>query len=495
MSARPARDFWNIWNLCFGFFGIQFGLALQNSNLSRIFQSLGADVAAIPVLWIAAPMTGLLVQPVIGYYSDRTWNRFGRRRPYLLAGGIVAALALVAMPNAPTLFVAAGLLWILDGAINVAMGPIRALIGDALPHEQRARGYAMQTWFISVGSVIASVMPWCLAQCGVSNVAADGGVPQTVKLSFYLGAIAMAGALLWTTMTTREYAPDQLADFDGAHAKPPNRDVPSLALRRIGLLWMAVGVAIVGIALAVHADGEIVLLAAGVPMFGAAKWLTAHRRVPSLVAELVVDLHDMPPVMRRLAPVQLFSWFALFAMWTYTSPTVAQVYFAANDTNSSAWNEGSNWAGILFAAYNAVTAVVAMGLPRMTRRFGLRGSHAINLTLGGLGLLSFAVVRDPVWLLVSMIGVGFAWASILSIPYAFISDSAPASKMGAYMGIFNLFIVVPQIVAASFLGPVLRFYFHAHALDGLLIGGASLLVAAVLTIRIVDAEELTRRRS
>ena len=393
MADKPTQDFRTIWNLCFGFFGIQFGLALQNSNLSRIFETLGADVDAIPTLWIAAPLTGLLIQPVIGHYSDRTWSRYGRRRPYLVAGGVLAALALVAMPNAPTLFVAAALLWLLDGAVNVAMGPIRALVGDALPHAQRAKGFAMQTFFISVGSVIASVLPWCLARLGVANVA-GAGIPQTVKLSFYIGAVAMFGALLWTALKTREYSPQELQSV--------RRRADRSATRRAAACGDgAQRMDVDGIA-ATH-DGAIVRRGRGLANRDARRrrddlrrrprFSTARSATPDLIARLVADLHGMPRVMRQLAPVQLFSWFGLFAMWTYTTAAVARTDFAANDAISDAWNEGANWAGVLFAAYNAVTAVVAIGLPAMTRAFGLRGAHAINLVLGGHR--AAVVRRDP----------------------------------------------------------------------------------------------------
>jgi maltose/moltooligosaccharide transporter len=441
-------------------------------------------VDAIPILWIAAPLTGLLVQPVIGHYSDRTWGRFGRRRPYLLAGGVLAALALFAMPNAPTLFAAAALLWLLDGAVNVAMGPIRALIGDSLPHAQRARGFAMQTFFISVGSVIASVLPWCLARMGVPNVATSG-VPQTVKVSFYIGAVAMVGALLWTTLTTREYSPDELKHFDDALIATSGEDPPRATMARSGALWVGVAALATTLLLIVRADWQIILLAGGALIYGLTKIFASRGTAPDLITQLVVDLHAMPRVMRQLAPVQLFSWFGLFAMWTYTTATVAQTDFSASDTVSDAWNEGANWAGLLFAAYNAVAAVVAVGLPAMMRALGFRGAHAVNLVLGGVGLLSFAVIHDPRWLFTSMIGVGFAWASILSVPYALLSDSVPPRRIGAYMGIFNLFIVIPQILAASLLGVVLKHAFDNSPLAGVLIGGACLVIAGALTF-IID---------
>lgn len=491
MNTQPPLKFWAIWNMCFGFGGIQFGLALQNANLSRIFQTLGADVDQIPVLWIAAPLTGLLVQPVIGHYSDRSWSRYGRRRPYLAAGGVLAALALVAMPNAPTLWIAAALLWVLDGAINVAMGPIRALIGDCLPPAQRPRGFAMQTLFISAGSVIASVMPWCLAQLGMANVAPGGGMPDTVKVSFYLGALAMAGALLWSAWRTREYAPNELAAFVEPSVSAVDRTHPPPRLRRSAFAWIGAGTLSLLVLAATGADWQLHLIGAGLLAYGVCEWLTAGYRAPDLVAQLVIDLHGMPVMMRRLAPVQMCSWFALFAMWTYTTAAVAQIHFGAKDTASDAFNAGANWTGVLFAAYNAMTIFVALALPLLTRRLGLRGSHVVNLTLGALGLLSFAVIRDPLWLLASMAGVGFAWASILSVPYALLADSVPAERMGAYMGIFNLFIVIPQLLAAGALGFVLRRFFDSAPLAALVAGGVTLLVAALLTLRVREPPDAT----
>ncbi|HZP66090.1 MAG TPA: MFS transporter [Rudaea sp.] len=486
-NQQPPLAFWPIWNLCFGFFGIQFGLALQNANLSRIFQTLGADVEQIPALWIAAPLTGLLVQPIVGHYSDRTWGRFGRRRPYLAIGGALAALALIALPNASRLWVAAALLWVLDGGINVAMGPIRALIGDSLPPAQRPRGFAMQTFFISAGSVIASVLPWCLAQLGAANVAAPGGVPDSLRYAFYIGAAVTASALGWSAVAAREYAPAELATFTA----PPAADIgmlPTTRLRRSGFAWCALGLAALAMLVLTGAEWQLDLIGAGALAYGAIELAVAAGGAPRLIRQLVADLHRMPATMRRLAPVQMCSWFALFAMWTYTTATVAQVHFAAKDTMSDAFNAGANWTGVLFAAYNAVTVVLAVQLPAMTRRLGLRGAHALNLVFGALGLASFALIRDPAWLLASMVGVGFAWTSILSVPYALLSDSVPAERMGAYMGIFNLFIVLPQLVAAGALGFVLRAWFGNAPLAALVAAAVALLAAAALTFRIREPD-------
>ncbi|KQZ56969.1 MULTISPECIES: MFS transporter [unclassified Lysobacter] len=487
-TSRPPVGFWQIWNMCFGFMGLQFGLALQNANVSRIFQTLGASIDDIPALWIAAPLTGLLVQPIIGYCSDRTWGRLGRRRPYFLAGAIIAALALIAMPNSPTLWSAAALLWLLDAAINVSMGPLRSFVGDQLPSSQRPAGYAMQTMFIAAGAVIASLLPWLLAQCGVSNLAAAGGIPDTVKLAFYLGAAVLFGTLAWTVLSTREYPPDALAAFeDEAPATPPS-PVPA-HVRYTGMLWCAAGLAAFLAIRLSQADARLHLLAAGLFAYGAIQLIAGYSRARNPITAIIADLLTMPTIMRQLVPVQCFSWFALFAMWIYTTAAVTGVHFATEDTRSAAYNDGANWAGVLFAAYNGFAVLAAMLIPWMTRRLGLRLSHMLNLVLGGCGLLSFLLIRDPHWLLLSMVGVGFAWASILSLPYALLSDSVPAGKMGVYMGIFNLFIVIPQLLAASILGFLLKTFFGNAPICAMLIGGVSLLLAALCVVRVGKVAE------
>lgn len=482
-TNRLPVGFWQIWNMCFGFMGLQFGLALQNANVSRIFQTLGAGIDDIPALWIAAPLTGLLVQPIIGYYSDRTWGRFGRRRPYFLAGAIVAALALIAMPNSPTLWSAAALLWILDAAINVSMGPLRSFVGDQLPSSQRPAGYAMQTLFIAAGAVIASLLPWLLAQFGVSNLAAAGGIPDTVKLAFYLGAAVLFGTLGWTVLSTREYPPDVLAAFEDAKPAAPPPPLPAY-VRYTGMFWCAAGLAAFLAIRLTQTDARLHLLAAGLFAYGAIQLIAGFSRARNPLTAIIADLLTMPATMRQLVPVQCFSWFALFAMWIYTTAAVTSVHFATQDTRSAAYNDGANWAGVLFAAYNGFAVLAAMLIPWMTRRLGLRLSHLLNLVLGGCGLLSFLLIRDPHWLLLSMVGVGFAWASILSLPYALLSDSVPAGKMGVYMGIFNLFIVIPQLLAASILGFLLKTFFGNAPIFALLIGGVSLLLAALCVMRV-----------
>ena len=482
MTQKPSLSFWQIWNMCFGFMGIQFGFALQNSNVSRIFQTLGASVDNIPALWIAAPLTGLLVQPIVGYFSDRTWGPLGRRRPYFLAGAILATLALIAMPNSPVLWVAAGLLWILDASINISMEPFRAFVGDQLPSAQRPTGYAMQSFFIGVGSVVASALPWAFAKYGISNTAAAGAIPDTVKYAFYAGAVALFGAIGWTVLSTREYPPDQLAEFD--RSRPARLERPGRAGGYAPWLWLAAGAAGIALVYFTHVDKQLYLLAGGLAAYGAVQIAVGLSRSRNLFTDIVADMHAMPATMRQLAVVQFFSWFALFAMWIYTTSAVTAVHFGSSDTQSVAYNDGANWVGVLFAAYNAFAALAALLIPAMTRRFGLRVSHLVNLCLGGFGLISFLLIRDPQWLLLSMAGVGFAWASILSLPYALLSDSLPADKMGVYMGIFNFFIVIPQLLAASVLGFLLKIFFGNAPINALLIGGVSLIVAGVCTLRV-----------
>ena len=483
MTTKPRLSFWQIWNMCFGFLGIQFGFALQNANVSRIFQTLGASMDDIPILWIAAPLTGLIVQPIVGYLSDRTWTGLGRRRPYFLVGAILASLALFVMPNSSVLWMAAGLLWVLDASINISMEPFRAFVGDQLPVKQRASGYAMQSFFIGVGSVVASMLPFLLAKFGVDNTAGPGEVPATVHYAFYFGGAVLLGAILWTVFTTREYPPDRLHAWDEA---PPlaSRPRDNGRMRRNAMLWLVVGIAFI---VAVATQGwakELYILGGLVTAYGVLLFVRTLMGGEGGFQRIMDDLQDMPPTMRQLAVVQFFSWFALFAMWIYTTGAVTSVHYGSSDTTSAAYNEGANWVGVLFAAYNGFAALAAIVIPWMVKRWGLRTSHLINATLGGLGLISIAVIRDPQWLLLSMVGVGFAWASILSLPYALLSDSVPANKMGVYMGIFNFFIVIPQLVAASLLGLLLKVFFANQPIYALVIGGVSLIVAGLCVLRV-----------
>jgi maltose/moltooligosaccharide transporter len=486
-AARPALSFWQIWNMCFGFLGIQFGFALQNANVSRIFQTLGATLEQIPLLWIAAPLTGLIVQPIVGYLSDRTWTRLGRRRPYFLVGALLASIALVLMPRSPALWVAAGLLWILDASINISMEPFRAFVGDQLPVKQRPTGYAMQSFFIGVGAIVASMLPWILARAGVSNHAdAAGGIPDTVHYSFYIGAVVLFAAVGWTVLRTGEYPPEALRAFAAAQPEPaaPRVAANPAAARGKGLLWSALGIAGGVIVRVAALDQQLYILCALVLAWGVALLLQSVASPSGAFGGVMHDFEAMPYTMRRLIPVQFFSWLALFAMWIYTTAAVTQVHFGATDAQSEAYNEGANWVGVLFGAYNGFAALAAIAIPVIAARLGLRVAHLVNLFLGGLALISFRFVHDPSWLLAAMVGVGFAWASILSVPYALLANSVPAQKMGLYMGIFNFFIVIPQLVAASVLGFMLNALFGGAPIFALVLGGASFMLAGLLTLRV-----------
>jgi maltose/moltooligosaccharide transporter len=484
IHRKPRLSFWQIWNMCFGFLGIQFGFALQNANVSRIFQTLGAEVEEIPILWIAAPLTGLIVQPIVGYYSDRTWTSLGRRRPYFLFGAVAATLALFFMPNSPSLWIAAGLLWILDASINVAMEPFRAYVGDQLPTEQRPSGYAMQSFFIGIGSVIASLLPWLLTKAGVANTASPGEIPDTVKYAFYFGGAMLFLAVGWTIVSTREYPPDVLMRFDSPRATLHKTTTGRTT--RDAFIWLTAGLALLAAVAIAQLDKQLYLLGAGLAFYGFALLIASRSRSQTMFTQLMTDLHEMPDAMRRLGVVQFFSWFALFAMWIYTTSAVTAVHFGTTDTQSVQYNDGANWVGVLFAAYNGFAALAAIIIPVMVSRIGLRMSHLLNVWLGGLGLLSFILIDDPQWLLIAMIGVGFAWASILSLPYALLSDSVPAEKMGVYMGIFNFFIVIPQLLAASVLGFLLKTFFGGAPIYALVIAAVSLFIAGLCVLRVEE---------
>ena len=498
MKQKPALSFWQIWNMCFGFLGIQMGFALQNANVSRIFRTLGADMDEVAILWIAAPLTGLIVQPIIGYMSDRTWNRLGRRRPYFLVGAILASLALFVMPNSPYLWFAAGMLWIMDASINISMEPFRAFVGDNLPERQRTSGFAMQTFFIGVGAVVASMLPYIMANwLGIPNTAAEGQVPMSVKLSFYIGGAAFLLAVSWTVFRSTEYSPEELEAFE--ESRPPEHTAFDESLRSAGkyrtggIIWAVVGAAAWWIVAGNELDKQLFVLAGGFIAFGAlqivAGFLQDKGHTKNGFYEVMHDLFHMPVVMRQLAVVQFFSWFALFAMWIYGGEAVAFFHFGATEVGSQAYNDGVDWNGVLFGAYNGFAALAAIAIPFVANRIGCRMSHLVNMCLGGLGLISFYFISNPELLLVSEIGVGIAWASILSLPYALLSNNLPADKMGVYMGIFNFFIVIPQLVAASILGLLLREFFDLQPIYGLVIGGVSMIVAGFATLLVSKSAE------
>jgi len=503
VRPKPRLAFWEIWNMSFGFLGIQFGFALQNANVSRIFETLGASVENIPILWIAAPVTGLVVQPIVGYFSDRTWNRLGRRRPFFLGGALLASLALIAMPNSPALWVAAGMLWIMDASINISMEPFRAFVGDNLPSEQRTTGFAMQSFFIGTGAVVASVLPWVLTeQFGVANEAPAGVIPDSVRLSFYLGAAVFFVAVLWTVFRSKEYSPEEMASFAENQAREgaarERRTTAEYARNgrrqtRLGWILLAVGAAL-SLWLAAQEVYQVMILSGGLGVVGmlliVSGLMQRGGRTDNGFVTIVNDFQDMPRTMRQLAWVQFFSWFALFAMWIYTTAAVTSHLYGTTDTTSALYNEGANWVGVSFGAYNGVAAVVAFAIPVLARRTSRRIAHAICLVCGALGLMSIFVIPDPRFLLGSMVGVGIAWASILSMPYAILCGSLPPSKLGYYMGVFNFFIVIPQIVAAAVLGFLVGRFFGGHAIYALFIGGASLVLAAALTLRVDDQDEI-----
>lgn len=508
-SATPQKklSFWEIWNMSFGFFGIQFGFELQNSNVSRIFETLGANKDEIPILWIAAPVTGLIVQPIIGYLSDRTWHPYwGRRRPFFFIGAILATLALFVMPNSPSLWIAGGMLWILDASINISMEPFRAFVGDKLPPKQRTTGFAMQSFFIGVGSVIAALLPWVFTNWfSVSNTAESGQIPDSVKWSFYLGGIAYLTSVFYTVFTTKEFPPEDLEAF-----KKENKEAS---------FW----------------DG---------------------------VQETFGGIFKMPKTMAQLALVQFFTWFALFAMWIYSTNAVTSMKYdmkvdksivqimekdiqsilsqptvdakkkkqlkslqadineineyranqnpvtisinlanhyadSANTVFSAAekaslervkkqYNDGADWLSVCSSIRNGMAAVFAFIIPWIAFKTNRRMTHLICLVIGGVGLMSISWITNPTYIAVSMAMVGIAWASILSMPYAILSGCLPANKMGYYMGVFNFFIVIPQIVAATILGFFTMKLFNANTLNTIVLGGASMIVAGILTLWVKD---------
>ncbi len=485
-NSKPQLSFWQIWNMCFGFFGIQFAFALQNGSMSRIFQTLGAKMDDLAILWIAAPMTGLLVQPIIGYYSDRTWTRLGRRRPYFLVGAILTTLALFVMPNSSVLWFAAIMLWLLDASINVSMEPFRAFVGDQLPPEQRTRGYAMQSFFIGAGAVVAYLLPEMLTRLGVANTAAAGEIPPSVRLSFYIGGAVLICAMGWTIFRTREYPPEQLQGFDDAEPEAVDAPVPvSNARLAVEVASFTVPAAILAFCIRHYAwDKSLYLLAAGLVVYALLLLVTSGGRRGGGLGEIIHDVRNMPSTMQRLAVVQFFSWFALFAMWIYTTPAVTSLHFHSSDTTSIAYNEGADWVGVLFAAYSGFSAIAAFGLAPLSRRIGLRATHLVCLLIGGLSFIAFNFIRDPHWLLLPMAGIGIAWAAILAIPYSLLSGAVPAKKMGVYMGIFNFFIVIPQLVAASLLGFLLKTFFDNQAINALMIGGVSLIIAGLCVLMV-----------
>ncbi|MBK6667483.1 MAG: MFS transporter [Saprospiraceae bacterium] len=443
---KPLLSTASIWNMSVGFLGIQAGFALQNANASRILQNLGADTHQLGWFWLVAPITGMIVQPLIGHYSDRTWTSLGRRKPYFLTGAIMAAIGLILMPNAalftaflPALWVGAGMLMIMDASFNVAMEPFRALVADKLGTDQRTAGFAIQTGLIGIGAVIGSWLPTILTDWfGVSGTAVDGGVPSNVIWSFFIGAIILLGAILWTIFTTSEYSPEELAKFE------ENEETKSSPLNQ------------------------------------------------NVISSIVTDFMNMPKTMIQLSIVQFCSWFALFGMWVYSTPAIAEhVYgLAANDTKSPLFQQAGDKVGFIFGIYNLVATGFAFALPFIAKKIGRKYTHALSLVAGGIGLISIWYISDPNLLIFPMIGVGIAWASILAMPYAMLAGSIPAHKMGIYMGIFNFFITIPQIVNGLVSGPMIKYMYGNHAIYALMVAGGFMILGAIAAIFVKDTDDL-----
>ena len=441
--TKPNLRKADIWNMSMGFLGIQMGFALQNANASRILQTFGADVEHLSWFWLVAPITGMIVQPIVGHYSDKTWTRLGRRRPYFLAGAVLASLGLILMPNAglfaafiPALWVGAGMLMIMDASFNIAMEPFRALVADKLPSSQRTLGFSVQTVLIGIGAVVGSWLPYILAEgFGWGKTADEGEIPLNLIISFVVGAAILLGSIIWTVVTTSEYSPEELAEFDDVEEEIVTEEKSSLV-------------------------------------------------------DILKDFASMPETMKQLGLVQFFSWFALFSMWVFTTPAIAEHVFgvAKGDTSSPLFQEAGNWVGVIFGVYNAVSAVFAFFLPKIAASVGRTKTHALSLILGGLGLISIYFIQDKYWLLLSMVGIGIAWASILAMPYAILAGSIPAKKMGVYMGIFNFFITFPQIVNGIIGGPIVKHVYGGQAIWALVTAGVFMLLGAWSVMRVNDVD-------
>ncbi len=497
---KPTLSFWQIWNMSFGFLGIQFGFALQNANVSRIFETLGANIETIPILWIAAPVAGLIVQPIVGHMSDKTWNRLGRRRPFFLVGAILASLAIILMPNSPTLWIAAGMLWIMDASINISMEPFRAFVGDMLPSEQRTLGFSMQSFFIGTGAVIASSLPYMLTNWfGILNTAPEGEIPESVKFSFYIGGAVFFLAVLWTVISSKEYSPEELRRFSEEKEKDLNSNhsdsiIPAQKFFKLGIIWSTIGLigSIILHFILKEDDFGLYVLFIGSFIFGLlqiiSSFISKSGHDKNSLVSILSELYQMPKTMKQLAVVQVFSWFALFAMWIYTTPAVTRHIYGTDDPTSQLYNQGADWVGVLMSVYNGFAAVMAFFIIWLTKKTDRKFVHLLSLVIGGVSLISFYFIKDPQLLLISELGIGLAWASILAMPYAILTGSLPAEKMGVYMGIFNFFIVIPQITAAAILGFFVKNIFNGEAIYALLLGGGSMILGGFLVTFVEDKD-------
>jgi len=446
---KRTLGFWEIWNMSFGFLGIQMGFALQNANASRILQIFGADVHELSWFWLIAPFMGLIVQPIIGHYSDNTWTRFGRRKPFFLLGAVLASVGMILIPQAdfmiailPALWVGAGMLMIMDASFNIAMEPFRALVADNLSDEQTTKGFSIQTALIGIGAVIGSWLPWMLANWfGVAQVSEEGTVPANLLWSFIIGAIVLVVSILVTIFTTKEYSPEELAQFEAA--KNPDLVTESGEKRKAKL------------------------------------------------TDIFEDFRTMPETMRQLSWVQFFSWFALFGMWVFAVPAIAQHIYGLSpeDSSSETYQQAGNWVGILFGIYNGVSAIFAFLLPVLAKKISRKKTHAYALFVGGIGLILIYFMPNENWLILPMVCIGIAWASILSMPYAMLAGSISAKKMGVYMGIFNFFIVIPQIINGIIGGPLVKYAYDNQAIFALIVSGVSFIIAGLLSFKINDKKD------
>lgn len=496
VMEKPRQSLAALWNISFGFLGIQVGFALQTANMSRIFQSLGSSLDDLPALWIAAPLTGLLVQPIIGHLSDRTWfGRMGRRRPYFLAGAVLAALSLVLMPLSSSLFMAAVLLWMLDASLNISMEPFRAFVGDMLRKDQHTAGYAVQTAFIGVGAVIGSIFPWLLDKEGASNIATSG-IPDTVRYSFWFGGAALFLAVLWTVISTKEYSPEEMASFGEADDhEAEEQTIHALANRSFGtsIIWVVIGIFVIFSVIEWRLEKEVYLLGGLLIVYGLANAagisLARRGQASNMLANIVGDFSGMPPIMKRLALAQFFSWSALFIMWINTTPVVARNFYMSPDPASTGYQDAGNWVGVLFAVYNGVAAIAALALlPWLARSIGKARTHLLCLLCGAAGYASFFVIKDPKMLVISEIGIGIAWASILAMPYAILAGSLPQRKLGIYMGLFNIFIVIPQLLVATVMGSVMKAFFPDQPIWTMLAAALVMAMAALAMLRVQSLE-------
>lgn len=436
-SLKPMLNFWSIWNISFGFLGVQIGYSLQNANTSRILSAIGADPHHLSLFWLAAPVAGLIVQPIVGLSSDKTWTRLGRRIPFILAGAIVSAAAMFFMPNSenfasilPPLIFGATMLLLMDTSFNVTMQPFRALVSDMVPDKQRNRGYAIQSFLINFGAVVGSLLPFILTSLGVANEPGEGEkVAPTVIWSFYFGGAALLLTVLWTSLRTKEYPPAEYAKYNNISAEDQAEKVSFLQL-----------------------------------------------------------LKNIPPTMMQLAVTQFFSWFSLFLMWVYTTNGIAQSIWGTTDAKSAAFNEAGNWTGVIFAAYSVFAALFSLVLTPLADKFGRRNTYALSLLAGGVGLLSMMFITNKYLLFVSMAGVGVAWAAILAMPYAILSSSLPPKQTGVYMGIFNATITIPQIVA-GLIGGLALTALGGNAIYVIGLAGASMLIAGIMAKVVIKTKD------